>query len=75
MLRFKITGFFVFFLFSLASCAPEPSFLKETGSPAGVPLDPDLPFSQYVQESRENIEHILNDLRFADGDSPYLGEY
>ncbi|WP_319574178.1 alpha/beta fold hydrolase [uncultured Desulfobacter sp.] len=75
MFRFKITGFFVFFLFLLASCAPEPSFLKETGSPAGVPSDPDLPFSQYVQESIKNIEHILGDLRFADGDSPYLGEY
>ncbi len=75
MFRFKIIVFFVLFLFFLASCAPAPSFLKETGSPAVVPPDPDLPFSQYVQESRKNIEHILSDLRFANGDSPYLGEY
>jgi len=75
MFRFKKTGFFVLFLFFLASCAPEPSFLNETGSPAGVPRDPDLPFSQYVQESIKNIEHILSDLRFADGVSPYLGGY
>ncbi|WP_218576606.1 alpha/beta hydrolase [Desulfobacter latus] len=74
-MRSKITGVFIFFFFSLASCTPEPSFLKETGSPAGVPLDPDLPFSQYVQESIKNIEHILRDIRFADGASPYLGGY
>lgn len=75
MLKFKINGFLVLFLFFFASCVPKPSFLKETGSPAGVPSDLDLPFSQYVQDSRKNIEQILSDLRFANGDSPYLGEY
>lgn len=75
MFRSKINGFFVLFLFFLASCTPKPSYLKETGSPAGVPPDPDLPFSQYVQESRKNIEQILSDIRFAKGGSPYLGEY
>ncbi|MCG8548882.1 MAG: alpha/beta fold hydrolase [Desulfobacterales bacterium] len=75
MFRFKISASFVFFLLFIASCAPKPSFLKETGRPAGVPSDPDLPFSQYVQESRKNIEHILSDLRFANGAEPYLGAY
>ncbi|WP_020585584.1 alpha/beta hydrolase [Desulfobacter curvatus] len=75
MFRFKINGFFLLLLFFLASCGPTPSFLKKTGSPAGVPTDPDYPFSQYVQESRKNIEHILGDLRFSSGDSPYLGKY
>ncbi len=75
MLKSKINGFFVFFLFLLISCTPKPSFLKPSDSPAGVPLDLDLPFSQYVQESRKNIEQILNELRFANGDSPYLGAY
>ncbi|NDY73710.1 esterase [Desulfobacter hydrogenophilus] len=75
MFKFKINGFFILFLFFLASCAPKPSFLKESGSPSGVPSYPDLPFSQYVQDSRENIEQILRNLRFANGAKPYLGEY
>lgn len=75
MFRFKLNGFFILFLFFIASCAPEPSFLKETGTPAGVPSDPDLPFGRYVQESVKNIEDILSDLRFSNGASPYLGAY
>ncbi|EIM65295.1 alpha/beta hydrolase [Desulfobacter postgatei] len=75
MFRSKLNGFFVLFLFFLASCAPKPSYLKESGSPAGVPPDTKLPFSQYVQESRKNIEQILGALRFAKGHSPFLGDY
>nr|WP_319395303.1 alpha/beta fold hydrolase [uncultured Desulfobacter sp.] len=75
MFRFKINGFFALFLFFLASCSPTPSFLKKTGSPVGVPPDPGLPFSQYVQGNQEKIERILSDLRFADGADPYLGHY
>ena len=74
MFRVKINAFFALFLFLLAACSPTPSFLKKTGRPIGVP-DPDLPFSQYVQESRKNIEQILTDLRFANGTDPYLGHY
>jgi esterase/lipase len=62
-------------LFSLASCSPTPSFLKKTDHPAGVPSDPDLPFSQYVRDSRKNIEQTLRDLRFANDADPYLGNY
>ncbi|MDX9963722.1 alpha/beta fold hydrolase [Desulfobacter postgatei] len=75
MFRSKLNGFLVLFLFFLASCAPKPSYLKESGSPAGVPPDTKLPFSQYVQESRKNIEQILGALRFAKGESPFLGDY
>ena len=75
MFRSKINAYFVLFLFFIASCSPKPTFLKKTGSPACVPSDPDLPFSQYVEDSRKNIEHILSDLRFANGATPYLGQY
>ena len=75
MFKSKINGFFVLFLFFLAFCALKPSYLKESASPAGVPPDTELPFSQYVQESRKNIEQILGALRFAQGDSPFLGDY
>nr|WP_319493695.1 alpha/beta fold hydrolase [uncultured Desulfobacter sp.] len=74
MFRFKINAFFALFLLFLVSCSPTPSFLKKTGRPVGVP-DPDLPFGQYVQESRKNIEQILRDLRFDNGADPYLGHY
>lgn len=75
MFRVKINAFFALFLFSLASCSPTPSFLKKTDHPAGVPSDPDLPFSQYVRDSRKNIEQTLRDLRFANDADPYLGNY
>ncbi|WP_289023787.1 alpha/beta fold hydrolase [Desulfobacter postgatei] len=75
MFKSKINGFLVLFLFFLAFCAPKPSYLKESASPAGVPPDTELPFSQYVQENRKNIEQILGALRFAKGDSPFLGDY
>lgn len=74
MFRSKINGLIVLSLFILSACAPKAVFLKATGSPAGVP-DMDQPFSQYVQESRKNIEHILTEVRFANSKCVYLGEY
>lgn len=61
---------------ALSACASSnPEWLKPTGKAATVPGQPEPEFSQYVQDSRQNIREILSDLRFTSGKSPYLGEY
>ncbi|MDQ6997727.1 MAG: hypothetical protein Q9M17_03345 [Mariprofundus sp.] len=60
----------------LASCSSNPAWMKPTGKAASVP-DNSVAFSTYAEESRENIQSVLDDLRFQNGaaTSPYLGGY
>lgn len=61
---------------ALGACtSSNPIWLKQTGKAASVPEQPGPEFTQYVQESRQNIREILADLRFKSGQSPYLGGY
>ncbi|EPJ43547.1 MAG: esterase/lipase [Osedax symbiont Rs2] len=59
----------------LSACSSEQSWLKPTGSAAGVPKDQNLAFEQYVSDSRSNIEQVLQKLRFVNSQSPYVGDY
>ena len=59
----------------ITACATsnDPLF-SPTGKAAFVP-DESIPFTDYVQESRKNIEQILNEVRPENGDRKYLGGY
>ncbi|MCJ8300864.1 MAG: hypothetical protein MJK13_18290, partial [Pseudomonadales bacterium] len=65
----------VLLLLLLSGCSSENSWLKPTGSAASVPKDQNLAFEQYVRNSRTNIEKVLKKLRFADAESPFVGDY
>ena len=65
----------VLLLLLLSGCSSESSWLKPTGSAASVPKDQNLAFEQYVRNSRINIEKVLKKLRFADAESPFVGDY
>jgi len=67
--------FTVLVLLVLSACSSEQSWLKPTGSAAGVPKDQNLAFEQYVSDSRSNIEQVLEKFRFANSQSPYVGDY
>lgn len=61
---------------ALGACSSSnPAWLQQTGKAASVPGPPEPEFTQYVYDSRENIQNILTDLRFTSGQSPYLGGY
>lgn len=58
----------------LSACSNNDSLLRPTGKAAFVPEDK-VNFTQYVSNSRENIEQILNELRPLSENRLYLGGY
>lgn len=60
--------------FILNACGSVDPLLQPTDQAASVPPD-DVEFTQYVSDSRANIEQILNELRPPSADRPYLGDY
>lgn len=58
----------------LSACSNNDALLRPSGKAAFVPED-NVKFTQYVSDSRENIEQVLNESRPATEKRPYLGEY
>ncbi|CAK8724949.1 hypothetical protein KKHLCK_15435 [Candidatus Electrothrix laxa] len=58
----------------ISACASNDPLFNPTGQAAFVP-DESLPFTEYVQDSHENIELVLNEVRPDNGDRKYLGGY
>lgn len=58
----------------LSACSNNDALLRPTGRAAFVPED-SVEFTQYVSDSRENIEQILNELRPHSEKRLYLGDY
>jgi esterase/lipase len=67
--------FYLICILLLTACSSEPSWYQPTGSAAGVPENADLSFEEYVENSRKNIEKVLSEHRFINGESPYVGDY
>jgi len=61
-------------LFSVSACSSADPLLRPTGKAAFVPAD-NVPFTRYVEESRKNIEQILDELRPPSEGRIYLGGY
>lgn len=62
------------FLIVLNACGSTDVLLKPTGKAAFLPKD-EVQFTQYVQNSRERIEQVLNELRPQSEYRPYRGGY
>lgn len=58
----------------ITACAGNDPLFKPTGQASFVP-DDRVPFTEYVQDSRANIEQVLNEVRPDNGDRTYLGGY
>ncbi|RWX50857.1 hypothetical protein VU01_12555, partial [Candidatus Electrothrix marina] len=58
----------------IPACASNDPLFNPTGQAAFVP-DKSVPFTEYVQDSHENIEQVLNEIRPSNGDRTYLGGY
>ncbi|MCI5166376.1 MAG: esterase [Candidatus Electrothrix sp. GM3_4] len=58
----------------ITACASNDPLFNPTGRAAYVP-DESVPFTEYVRESHENIEQVLNEVRPDNGDRKYLGGY
>ncbi len=58
----------------LTACGGTEKYLEPTGKAAFVP-ESTVEFSQYVHNSRKNIENILNEVRPNENKESYLGKY
>ncbi|CAK8717427.1 esterase [Candidatus Electrothrix aarhusensis] len=58
----------------LTACGGKEKYLEPTGKAAFVP-ESTVEFSQYVHNSRKNIENILNEVRPNENKESYLGKY
>ncbi|MCI5208824.1 MAG: esterase, partial [Candidatus Electrothrix sp. ATG2] len=58
----------------LNACASNSPLFEPTGKASFVP-DKNLPFTEYVRDSRENIERVLDEIRPDNGERKYLGGY
>uniref|UniRef100_UPI0040579F3D alpha/beta hydrolase n=1 Tax=Candidatus Electrothrix sp. TaxID=2170559 RepID=UPI0040579F3D len=70
----KIIFFLLCILPVISACANRDPLYTPTGRAAFVP-EQDTPFSEYIQDSRENIEQILDKVRPDNGERKYLGGY
>jgi esterase/lipase len=76
MITLKIKGLLCVgcLFFILNACSNNDVLLRPTGNASFVPED-NVKFTQYVNDSRENIEQILNELRPQAKKRLYMGEY
>ena len=70
----KFILYLTFSMLMLNACSNKAKYLKPTGKSAFVP-DNHVGFSTYVNESKKNIEEILNSVRKNDKGQAYLGKY
>lgn len=59
----------------LIGCSVENIWLTPSKQAIGVPQNLNLPFEEYVQDSRKIIEEVITKQRFSNADSPYVGGY
>ena len=70
----KICIFMGCLLFVLNACSNADPLLRPSGKAAFVPADT-MEFTQYVSDSRKNIEHVLDELRPQSEKRIYIGGY
>lgn len=59
----------------LIGCSAENTWLAPSRQAIGVPQNSNLPFEDYVQDSRQIIEKVITKQRFSNAQSPYVGGY